>query len=281
VHREPSRDRYAGREPYPDEAPGRGGPPGTAGYGRPGPGQPGPPRRPRGAQPGGDEETGGRARRLARPSPRLVTADPDRPDPRPGPSGRSRWRGRSLSRVWLWAGAAGLAVGVVVVAAGALLLGGSGPAHALVTPVRLGAYVRKPQLEQQMNAKSLQQQVVTKSAGQASHVVDAVYEDNSARAGGTIPQVFLFIGGQLSGVSPSGFIASFTKQFQGASAISAGSMGGQAACVNAQASVAGSVALCTWADNDTFGLVASPTMDATQLGAQMRAIRPQVERAAG
>jgi hypothetical protein len=41
--------------------------------------------------------------------------------------------------------------------------------------------------------------------------------------------------------------------------------------------VAGSVALCTWADNDTFGLVASPTMDAAQLGAQMRAIRPDVE----
>jgi len=190
-------------------------------------------------------------------------------------------KGPGLSRVWLWAGAAGLAVGVVVVAAGALLLGGSGPAHALVTPARLGAYVRKPQLEQQMNAKDLQRQVVTRSAGQASHVVDAVYEDNVATAGGgTSPQVFLFIGGQLSGVSPSGFIASFTKQFQGASSISAGTMGGQAACVNAQASVAGSVALCTWADNNTFGLVASPTMDAAQLGVQMRAIRPQVERPA-
>jgi len=209
-----------------------------------------------------------------------VTPDPDRPDPQRRPFGRGRWRGPTLSRVWLWAGAAGLAVGVVVIAAGALLLVSSGPAHALVIPARLGAYVRKPQLEQQMNAKNLQQQVVTKSAGQASHVVDAVYEDNSAAAGGTSPQVFLFIGGQLSGVSPSGFIASFTKQFQGAKTTSAGSMGGQAACVNAQASVAGSVALCTWADNDTFGLVASPTMDSAQLAAQMRAIRPQVERPA-
>jgi hypothetical protein len=180
----------------------------------------------------------------------------------------------------LWAGAAGLVVGVVVVAAGALLLGSSGPAHALTTPAQLGTYVRKPQLEQQMNAKNLQQQVVTRSAGQASHVVDAVYEDSSPSGGGTSPQVFLFIGGHLSGVSPSGFIASFTRQFTGASSTSAGSMGGQAACVNAQASVAGSVALCTWADNDTFGLVASPTMNAAQLGAQMRAIRPQVEHAA-
>ena len=193
------------------------------------------------------------------------------------PSGRGRWKSLKRSRIWLLAGAAGLAVGVVVVTAGALLLGGRGPVHALVTPAKLGAYVRKPQLEQQMNAKDLQQQVVTKSAGQASNVVDAVYEANSASTGGTSPQVILFIGGHLSGVSPTGFITSFTQQFKGAHSTDAGSMGGRAACGNAQENVAGNVALCTWADNDTFGLVASPTMDAAQLGAQMRAIRPDVE----
>jgi hypothetical protein len=128
-----------------------------------------------------------------------------------------------------------------------------------------------------MNAKELQQQVVAKSAGQASDVVDAVYEANSGAGAGTSPQVILFIGGHLSGVSPTGFITSFTNEFKGASSIGAGGMGGQAACVNAQQNVAGSVALCTWADNDTFGLVASPTMDAAQLGAEMRAIRPDVE----
>ena len=63
----------------------------------------------------------------------------------------------------------------------------------------------------------------------------------------------------------------------GRAALPQGGMGGRAACVNAQQNVAGSVALCTWADNDTFGLVASPTMDAAQLGAEMRAIRPDVE----
>jgi hypothetical protein len=193
------------------------------------------------------------------------------------PSGRGQVKGLKRSRVWLLAGAAGLIVGVVVVTVGALLLGGKGPAHALVTPVNLGAYVRKPQLEQQMHAKELQQQVVAKSAGQASDVIDAVYEANSGAAGGTSPQVILFIGGHLSGVSPAGFITSFTKEFKGASSTGAGSMGGRAACVNAQGNVAGSVAMCTWADNDTFGLVASPTMDATELGAQMRAIRPDVE----
>jgi hypothetical protein len=193
------------------------------------------------------------------------------------PSGRGRWKGLKRSRVWLLAGAAGLVVGVVVVTVGALLLGGRGPAHALVTPAKFGAYVRKPQLEQQMNAKDLQQQVVAKSAGQASDVVDAVYEANSGAVGGTSPQVILFIGGHLSGVSPAGFITSFANEFKGARSTGAGSMGGRAACVNAQENVAGNVALCTWADNDTFGLVASPTMDAAQLGAQMRAIRPDVE----
>lgn len=206
---------------------------------------------------------------------------PDELSGRGEPSGRGRWMGVKRSRVWLLAGAAGLAVGVVVVTVGALLLGGGGgPAHALVTPAKLGAWVRKPQLEQQMNAKDLQQQVVAKSAGQASHVVDAVYEANSKAADGTSPQVILFIGGHLSGVSPTGFITSFTDQFKGARSTGAGSMGGRAACVNAPGNVAGNVALCTWADNDTFGLVASPTMDAAQLAVQMRAIRPDVEHVA-
>ena len=57
------------------------------------------------------------------------------------------------------------------------------------------------------------------------------------------------------------------------------SLGGSAACVNAQASVPGSVALCTWADNDTFGVVASPTMTAARL--VVTAETPGWARAAG
>lgn len=274
--REPSRERYAGSESFPDGPPRQAGPPGAAGYDQPSPAPPRRPGRARGLPPGGTDEPRGRAR-AARSAPRAMMAGPGERSSRGEPSGRGRWKSLKRSRVWLLAGAAGLAVGVAVVTVGALLLSGSGPAHALVTPAKLGAYVRKPQLEQQMNAKQLQQQVVAKSAGQASDVVDAVYEANSAAAGGTSPRVILFIGGHLSGVSPTGFITSFTDQFKGARITGAGSMGGQAACVNAQENVAGSVALCTWADNDTFGLVASPTMDAAQLGAQMRAIRPDVE----
>ncbi|HUY47566.1 MAG TPA: hypothetical protein VMV92_17830 [Streptosporangiaceae bacterium] len=176
-----------------------------------------------------------------------------------------------------------LAAGVAVVLAGAVIMvalvvfGGNGPAHVLVTPDRLGAYVRRPQLEKQMNANQLQQQVMARSAGQASHVVSAVYENSTGVASGKTPQMILFIGGNLSGVSPGGFIASFTHQSAGAFVTSAGWLGGTAACVNAQASVPGSVALCTWADNDTFGVVASLTMNASNLAVQLRDIRPMVE----
>lgn len=178
----------------------------------------------------------------------------------------------------------GIAAVIVLAAAGWLmgLFGSGGPAHILVIPSRLGSYVRRPQLEQQMNAKQLQQQVIAKSAGQARNVVDAVYEDSAGASAGKTPQMILLIGGNLAGTSPADFITSFRNQSKGAHIIPAGSLGGMAACVNAQASVAGSMALslCTWADNDTFGVVASPTMNAARLAIQLRAIRPSVERAA-
>ncbi len=154
---------------------------------------------------------------------------------------------------------------------------GSSRSHILVAPSRLASYVRRPSLEQQMNARALQRQVIAKSAGQASHVVSAVYENGAGVAGTAPPQIFLFIGGNLAGESPAGFISSFTAQFKGAQATSAGFLGGQAACVDARGSAAGSVALCTWADGDTFGVVASPTMTRSELAAQMRVIRPSVE----
>jgi len=174
---------------------------------------------------------------------------------------------------------------VLVLAAGAVaalryVSRGAARSHVLVAPSRLATYVRRPQLEQQMNARALKQQVIAKSAGQASHVVSAVYENSAGVSGSAPPQIFLFIGGNLAGESPAGFISSFTAQFKGARGTGAGSLGGQAACVAARGSAAGSVTLCTWADADTFGVVASPTMGLSQLAAQMRAIRPSVERPA-
>jgi hypothetical protein len=221
---------------------------------------------------------GRRGHRDAAPERQPADAGPDAPRRRGEGASRGR-AGLSRSRIWLLAGAAGLAVVISLLVGGTLLISHNGPAHLLVTPAKLGNFVRSPQLEQQMGARDLQQQVISKSAGQASHVIYAVYQNNAAASGGS-PQVILFIGGHLSGVSPSGFISSFSTQFRGAKSTSPGSMGGSAACVNANANVTGQVALCTWADNDTFGVVASPTMSATQLADQMRFIRPQVEHPA-
>ena len=91
------------------------------------------------------------------------------------------------------------------------------------------------------------------------------------------PQIILFIGGNLTGASPGGVISSFVGESRGGQRTSAGSMAGQAACVPR---IPGSVAECAWADNDTFGVVASPTLSVSALAAELRDVRPQVEHLA-
>jgi hypothetical protein len=249
-----------------------------------------------------------------RPAPARGPADPEREQPRPrrrgavrqpdgndeqdGPASgigaprRSRGSGRAgvvrlrrggrqgRTRLLIGIGAGGVALVAVLVFVVMATLAPSGPRHVLVTPGTLAQYLRRPQLEAQMDANQLKQQVIARSAGQASHVVSAVYENSAGVAGKSTPQIFLFIGGNLSGTSASDFISSFRGQFRGATVASAGRLGGAAVCVNAQASIPGTVALCAWADNDTFGVLASPTMHAAQLGAQMLLIRPGVEHLA-
>jgi hypothetical protein len=146
-----------------------------------------------------------------------------------------------------------------------------------VTPATLGAYVKESHLAKTMDASSLQQQVVTKSAGEAKNVVYAVYEDSVGAAAHAGPQIFLFLGGNLKGASPSGFISSFIGESRGAQRTSAGSMTGDAACVPQTSQGA---AECAWADNDTFGVVTSPTLSVSALAAELRDIRPQVEHLA-
>jgi len=263
--------------------PGRGGVPGRDGLPRRGA-----PRGRRDAPPGpapGFAERDGAGPDAGRPGrragARAAVVDPATTEDRPGRGSRAARSGARASRRRVRTLLLAVLV-LAVLAAGAVaalkfVSRDSSRSHVLVAPSRLASYVRRPELEQQMNARALQQQVIAKSAGQASHVVSAVYENSAGVAGTAPPQIFLFIGGNLAGESPAGFISSFTAQFKGAQATSAGSLGGQAACVDARGSAAGSVALCTWADGDTFGVVASPTMTLSELAAQMRAIRPSVE----
>ena len=199
--------------------------------------------------------------------------------PRGGNRPAGRRRGRSGDRR-LWFAMAG----VVVVFAAALTAiftlafpsAPGGPVHSLVTPDTLSAFVRRPALEQQMNVGQLRQDVINMSSGQARHVVEAVYEAGDSTSGNT-PQIVLFIGGNLLNASPKVSVTSFTQRFRGARITSAGGLGGEAACVNATASQPGSVAMCAWFDNDSFGEVVSPTMNASALASTMRQIRPHVE----
>ena len=153
------------------------------------------------------------------------------------------------------------------------LTGGRGPAHSISTPSRLMAYTQEPALAAGMGAQALRSEIVKKGNGEASRVVDAVYEDSTSPAAKSGPLFILFIGGNLSG-SASSFISSFTGLLPSAFVTSPGLMGGQAACVPG---FSGHPAECAWADNDTFGLIASPTLSAAALGKELRTIRPLVE----
>jgi hypothetical protein len=146
--------------------------------------------------------------------------------------------------------------------------------HVLTTPDSLACYTKQPQLAAQMDAKALEQQYVQESSGTVKNVVYAVYENTTCGATVSDPQVFLFLGGNLVG-TPGSFISTFTGQMPGAEPTSAGSLGGEAACVP---SVDGRPAECAWADNDTFGAVDSATLDASSLAKEMRAMRPLVEQ---
>ena len=189
---------------------------------------------------------------------------------------KARRRHRTLLRVVGLVSAVAVvpATAAVVVRSG--LLRSSGPDHTISVPANLLGYTLEPTLAKGMNAQALRADIVEKGNGEASHVVDGVYEDNAVSGTKSSPRIILFIGGNLSG-SASSFIASFTGQLPGAVATSAGKLGGQAACVPGTSR---RPAECAWADNDTFGLFASPALSASALGNDMRAMRPLVEHRA-
>jgi hypothetical protein len=192
--------------------------------------------------------------------------------------GTGRRRGRSNDhRLWL------ALLGVLVAAAAAIVgilkfefPSHSGPSHIMVTPARIGSYVRTVDMEKETKVNQLRAEVIRMGAGQASGVVSAVYESGNSAAGST-EQIVMAIGGHLANAAPASSIASFTQKFAGAKVVSAGSLGGEAACVEEAPGTSDSVAMCVWFDNDTFGEIVSPTMNATSLADVMRAMRPSLE----
>jgi hypothetical protein len=189
-----------------------------------------------------------------------------------------RRRGRSGDRrQWMALGA------IAVVAAGAIggvlmkfvTSGPSGPAHTVVAPDNVDAFTRMPNLEKQMKVDALRDDVMKTSAGQATDVVSAVYQEGSAAPGGNA-QIFMFVGGKLSSAAPATSIANFTQTYPGAKVVPAGSLGGEAACAEAQSNGEG-VAMCVWFDNDSFGELVSPTMTTAKLATTLDEVRPSLE----
>jgi hypothetical protein len=188
--------------------------------------------------------------------------------------------GSNDHRLWLGLG------GVIVIAAAAIVgvikfefPSHSGPAHIMTTPDKIGTFARTVDLEHQADVAALKQKVINMSSGQASHVVSAVYESGKASAGNTA-QIIMFIGGHLANADPAASITSFTQQFRGAKVVTAGGLGGKAACVQ-DGTGSNSVAMCAWFDNDSFGEVVSPTMNAGALATAMQQVRPAVEQVSG
>ena len=151
-----------------------------------------------------------------------------------------------------------------------------GPAHTMAIPAEIGTYARTVDLEKQVGLPQLRDDVIKMSSGQASGVVSAVYESGNSAAGNTA-QIIMLIEGHLANADPTASIAGFTQKFPGAQLVSAGPMGGKAACVQEGTTSSTSRSLCVWFDNDSFGEIVSPTMNATALGDQMRTVRPSVE----
>jgi len=209
------------------------------------------------------------AARAAQPAPAAVAAPPaGAAGTRQAKSARRAGRRKLRGRLY----AAGV---VAIVAAGGavayttLLPKSGGPRHVITTPDRLGDYTQATALGSSLKIAQLRNSLVSQSHGEATHVVDNVYQDGN--------QIVLFIGGNLTGSSSSSFISSFIGSSPNAVTTSAGSLGGSAACLP---SVSGHPAECAWADDDTFGVVLSPTLSAGQLATEMRSMRPLVEHLA-
>jgi hypothetical protein len=212
--------------------------------------------------------------KTARPkAPRPKTARPKTATPSTvtQKAARPKKTGRTVRRSVLIVGGVGCAAAAAVLATN--MLSGTGKPHAISTPQRLMSYVQEPSLAAGMGASALRSTIVSMGSGEASHVVDAVYEDSSGPAAKAGPQIILFVGGNLSG-SAGSFISSLTSALPGAFVISPGSLQGQAACVPG---VSGHLTECVWADNDTFGVIASPTLSAPKLGTELREMRPLLE----
>lgn len=185
---------------------------------------------------------------------------------------------RSVARLPQWVQVIGGSAVVAVLAVTAYLLLVSQPVHVISVPAKLGGYVTDPALAKATHAQVLRSGIVSGAAGEVKNVVGAVYEKSTGPGTSAGPQIIVFIGGNLTGGGSAGsFISGFMTQLHRSFTTNAGVLGGQAACAPGSN---GRPAECAWADNDTFGVIISPTLSAAGLASEMRQMRPLIEHVA-
>lgn len=163
-------------------------------------------------------------------------------------------------------------VAVVAVGGYYLFSPSPGPAHVISIPAAFGGYTESPSLATATHEQTLQAAIVSGASGEAKNVTSQVYEKTAVPGGN--PQIMGFIGGNLTGGSASNMISDVMNLMRGSFSTDPGTLGGQAACA---AGSQGGPAICAWADNDTFGVVFSPTLSPAELAVVMRQLRPLAE----
>src|SRR6266851_5744788 len=144
--------------------------------------------------------------------------------------------------------------------------------HVVSAPASQSGYARQPA---NATANDLRHRTVAAAGGAVSNVVAAVYQRTTGPGTKKGPQIVVFIGGNLAGgASADNLISAYMTRLPGAFTTNAGRLGGRAACAPGSN---GGPAECAWADNDTFGVVVSATVNSAGLADVMRQMRPQVE----
>jgi hypothetical protein len=201
--------------------------------------------------------------------------------PAVGRQGIGRRRGRSGDRrLWLGLG------GVVAVAVAAIFLiikfefpSSGGPAHTLVMPNKIGsAYVSSKVVDKADIAK-LRQEFEAMTQGKATDVLSGTYQAGGLATGGNL-QIVMTIDAHLPNDNAAASISGFMQEYKDSFVVPAGPLGGEAACAESEVGNADDVSICAWFDNDSFGVVVSPSMEARSLAGQLQMFRSAVEHVA-
>jgi len=192
------------------------------------------------------------------------------------PSTGRRRAGSGDRRLWFGLG------GVMAVAAAAIFLiiqfefpSASGPTHTLSIPDKIGSYAISNAVGSK-DLTSLRQEFVQMTHGQATDVLSGAFQAGGPTTGGT-PEIVMTIDAHLANDNASSSIAGFMSDYKDAAMEPAGPLGGQAACAESAAGTADNVAICAWFDNDSFGVLVSPSMNAKVLAGQLQTFRSAVE----